>query len=72
VEKVLPEHTQMGAWRLDVTPPDPKSETVYLHVLYPTTTDTAAMPPCALRRDGARLQVTVGELTYALEAGRDE
>jgi hypothetical protein len=62
-EKVFPE-MQLGAWRLDVTPADDTAECVYLHVLVPTDTEAAAMPPCSVERRGADLVVQVADLTY--------
>ena len=56
--------TQMGAWRLDVTPVTPAAECIYLHVLMPADTKTEAMPPCSLDRQDGRITVKVGELEY--------
>jgi hypothetical protein len=52
------------AWRLDVTPEKADGECVYLHVLYPTDTDTAAMPACSVERKGEALVVKVGDLAH--------
>ncbi len=59
-----PPEQMLGAWRLDVVPPDEGAECVYLHVLYPTGTDTAKMPECSVERAGAGLRVRVGELEH--------
>jgi hypothetical protein len=50
-----------------VVPADPAAETVYLHVLYPTDTGTAAMPACTVEKKGADLAVKVGELAYTFK-----
>ncbi|MDD4891603.1 MAG: heparinase II/III family protein [Phycisphaerae bacterium] len=54
----------LGVGRFDVVPADPSAECVYLHVLFPTDTGTAAMPACSVEKKGADLVVKVGELTY--------
>jgi hypothetical protein len=56
--------TQMGAWRLDVSPAEPAAESVYLHVLYPTDTKTEKMPECSVEQKGDDWVVKVGELEY--------
>ena len=60
--------SQMGAWRLDVTPADGDAETLYVHVLYPTETKTEKMPESSLTQADGRLLVTVGDLTHAFTA----
>jgi hypothetical protein len=50
--------------RLDVVPPDEGAECVYLNVLYPTDTGTAAMPECAVEKKGEDLVVKVGETAH--------
>lgn len=57
----------LGAGRFDVTPADPSAACVYLHVLYPTGTDTAAMPACSVDKKGDDLVVKVGELSYTFK-----
>jgi hypothetical protein len=69
--RILGPDSQMGAWRLDVAPTDPGAEAVYLHVLYPTDTKTERMPPCSLTRDGDKLKVTVGDLSYTFNPPGD-
>ena len=59
----------LGAWRLDVLPPDPGAECVYLHVLFPTDTATPAMPACSVDQEGSDLTVKVGHLAYTFRAG---
>ena len=54
----------LGAGRFDVVPPDDGAECVYLHVLFPTDTGTAAMPPCSVTKQGEQLVVRVGDLAY--------
>lgn len=63
----FPPRLQMGAWRLDVEPADGAKECTYLHVLYPTDTKTAAMPPCSVEKQGERLVVKVGDLSHTFE-----
>lgn len=65
-----PKHPEqmLGQGRLDVVPAAPASDTIYLHVLYPTTTDTAQMPACTVTRRGASYHVQVGELSYTFTA----
>jgi hypothetical protein len=63
--RVLGPESQMGAWRLDVRPAAHGKACVYLHVLYPTDTKTERMPPCSMKRDGDKITVTVGELSYS-------
>lgn len=53
----------LGGWRTDVTPPDPKADSVYLHMLFPTTSDEK-MPECVVKSEGDRLLVKVGALEY--------
>jgi hypothetical protein len=60
----LGEHTQMGAWRTDVSPADASGECLYLHVLFPTDTGTGTMPTCTVERRETGLLVKVGTLTY--------
>jgi len=55
---------QLGAGRLDIVPADPAKPCVYLNVLFPTDTGTAAMPACSVKQAGGDLVVTVGDLTY--------
>jgi hypothetical protein len=56
--------SQLGAWRLDVTPADGAAETLYVHVLFPTDIKTEKMPVCSAKRDGGGLVVTVGDLSH--------
>jgi hypothetical protein len=62
--KTFPPEMQMGAWRLDVEPVDRAKTCIYLHVLYPTTTDTKAMPKCSAAFTPAGILVRVGDLHY--------
>ncbi len=57
----------LGAGRLDVVPADEGAECVYLHVLYPTETGTAAMPECSVKADGGSYAVKVAELEYTFK-----
>ncbi|MFW6157790.1 MAG: hypothetical protein ACOC8E_00360 [Planctomycetota bacterium] len=57
----------VGHGRLEVIPDDPTAECVYLHVLYPTTTETGKMPACSVEKKGDTYTVTVGELSYTFE-----
>lgn len=59
--------TQMGAWRLDVTPAAPAAAGVYLHVLFPTDTGTSAMPACSVKQDGDSYTVKVAELEFVFK-----
>jgi len=68
--RVLGPNSQMGAWRLDVTPADGRKECIYLHVLYPTDTGTARMPDCSVDRKGADLTVKVAGLEYTFKPAR--
>ena len=56
-----------GDGRFDVVPADPGAECVYLHVLFPTDTGTAAMPACAVQQKGEDFVVKVGELEYVFK-----
>jgi hypothetical protein len=58
---------RIGAWRLDIHPPDDAKECVYLHVLYPTDTGTEKMPACSVTKQGANLVVKVGDLSYTFK-----
>ncbi|HOX07384.1 MAG TPA: hypothetical protein PK280_13360 [Planctomycetota bacterium] len=62
--------TQMGAWRLDVTPETPAAESVYLHVLFPTDTKTEKMPECSVEAKGAEFVVKVGEAEYTFKPAK--
>jgi hypothetical protein len=53
---------QLGGGRADVE--GPAGDALYLHVLFPTDTDTDRMPESTFRRDGEKLTVRVGELSY--------
>jgi hypothetical protein len=64
VVRKLGPHSQMGAWRLDVTPSNAGEETVYLHVLFPTDTSTKTMPACSVTGENDRWTVKVGERTH--------
>ena len=66
-EKGRPDQV-IGAGRLDVIPPDEAAECVYLHVLFPTDSGTAAMPACAVEKKGGDLVVRVGELEHTFKA----
>jgi hypothetical protein len=55
---------RMGRGRVDVTASGDSPECVYLHVLFPTDTGTAEMPPCSVEKKDADLVVKVGELSY--------
>jgi hypothetical protein len=57
----------LGAGRFDVVPADPGAECVYLHVLYPTDTGTAAMPACSVTKKGDDFVVKAGELEYTFK-----
>jgi hypothetical protein len=57
----------LGAGRFDVVPADPGAECVYLHVLFPTGTETAAMPGCSVKKDGESYTVKVAELEYTFK-----
>ena len=48
-------------------PADTGAETVYVHVLYPTDTSTAAMPASSVEKKGADLVVKVADLTYTFK-----
>jgi hypothetical protein len=61
---------RIGAWRLDVRPADGASESVYLHVLYPTDKNTQAMPACTVTQQGDALVVTVGDLSYTFKPAK--
>jgi len=58
---------QLGVGRVDVVPPDPAAECIYLHVLYPTVTAVTAMPACSLARKEAELVVTVGKDSFTFK-----
>jgi hypothetical protein len=58
---------QLGAGRLDVVPADEGAACTYLHVLFPTDTDTTAMPPCSVQRKGAALTAKVGDASYTFK-----
>ena len=68
--KALGEQTQMGAWRLDVTPTDDAGECTYLHVLFPTDTGTAQMPECSVARTDVGTVVKVAGLEYVFKRSR--
>ena len=68
----LGQSTQMGAWRLDVTPADGAAECVYLHVLYPTDTKIDKMPECSVERKESSLTVKVGTLAYTFKPASKE
>ena len=57
----------MGQGRFDVVPADPGAACVYLHVLYPTDTGTAAMPACSFTGRDKDITVKVGELSYTFK-----
>jgi len=57
----------LGVGRFDVVPANETAPCVYLHVLYPTTTATSAMPPCSVAKSGADLVVKVGNLSYTFK-----
>ncbi len=61
------EHTQMGAWRLDVRNANSADECVYLHVFYPTGIDTKKMPKCSVTHEGKRLKVKIGGKHYTFQ-----
>lgn len=61
-------NSQLGQWRLDVTPGDGASETLYVHVLFPTEIQTEAMPACSAAVDGGNIIVKVGDLTHTFAA----
>lgn len=61
---------QLGGWRIDVTAREPKTECIYLHVLWPTDTASEKMPECKVEKSGSELVVRVGELTYSM-AGQE-
>ena len=61
---------QLGAWRLDVAPAAAAPECVYLHVLFPADTKTAAMPATSVEKAGADLVVKVGDLSYTFKAAK--
>jgi len=68
-EKGRPDQV-LGAGRLDVILPDEGAECVYLHVLFPTDSGTAAMPACSLKKDGENLVVKVAELEYTFKPAK--
>jgi hypothetical protein len=57
----------LGAGRCDVVPADPGAECVYLHVLFPTDSGTAAMPACSVEKKGADLVVKVEGMEHTFK-----
>ncbi|MGQ9662216.1 MAG: hypothetical protein ACUVWX_07765 [Kiritimatiellia bacterium] len=61
-----PKDRQYGAWRLDVRASEGKSETLYVHVLFPTEISTLTMPDCSIEQKGSEMLIKVASLSYAL------
>jgi hypothetical protein len=57
----------LGVGRVDVIPVDETAAGVYLHVLYPTTTATTAMPACSVQMQGADIAVKVDGQEYVFK-----
>ncbi|MCX7591781.1 MAG: hypothetical protein N2255_09150 [Kiritimatiellae bacterium] len=72
VVHVLGPKSQMGAWRLDVSPEKPDSECLYLHVLFPTDTTTEKMPDCSVVREKNRIKVRIGSLEHLFECPKED
>jgi hypothetical protein len=66
--KTLGPASQMGAWRLDVTPADAAEGCTYLHVLYAADAGAAKMPESSVEQKGADVVVKVGDLSYTFRA----
>jgi len=62
--------TRLGAGRLDVVPADDAAPCVYLHVLYPTDTGTAAMPNCSVEQKGDAYTVKVADLSHTFKLSK--
>jgi hypothetical protein len=48
-------------------PNNNEQKTTFLHVLFPTDANVATMPKATVKQDGAKLTVTVGDLSYTFE-----
>ncbi len=67
----FPPEMMMGSWRVEVEPEDGAGECTYLHVLFPTNTETEAMPECSVEHDDETITVKVGELEHVFRRERE-